>query len=143
MKLALWLGFCLVAYFGFGWWKLKGNDRRLAASRVGLSDDDLLTALVASGADAQSAQSVIQWIRPYYGRLTTPHLDDHLDSDLRIDPDDIGFFVSEFYRDHRIPQPTRKKPDVLPDYPGLTLKSLALYLTKKRSAAVRALEVSP
>lgn len=123
----------LIGWMTFNWWSGRRNEDRLAASRPGMSSPELVTAMIARGADEDIARSIINWIEPYYGRKTRPHVMDRLKDDVAIYSEDIEFFVADFFQDNGMPQPTRKQPEVLPDYHDVTLTSFAVYLTQRRA----------
>lgn len=126
-------GVALIGWIGIGWWMGRRNNKRLAASRPGMTSAEAIRAMVAEGSDDDVAALVIDWISLYYGPETTPNAADRMKDDVAICSEDIEFFVADFFRDNQMPPPTRKRPEVLPNYNEVTLTSFAVYLTERRA----------
>lgn len=112
---------------------MRRNDKRLAASRPGMTNDELVEALVRAGAGDDVARRVANWISGYYGHETKPHAMDRMKDDIAIDPGDMEDFVKRFFQMNEMPMPTTEEPETLPDYGEVTLISFALYLTRRRA----------
>jgi len=119
---------------GLGWWIGRRKDKRLAASRPGMTPETFVKALRKRGADADIADAVYDWIVVYYSRETPPNADDRMREDVPIDLEDIEAFVTAFFEKNGLPAPHPGDPDAMPDPWESTLSSFAVDLTRRRAA---------
>src|SRR5262249_24966912 len=122
-------GIALVGWIGIGWRMSRRNGKRLATARPNMGREAFIAQLTTCGTDADIAAELHDWISSYYGPEAAPHVDDHMQADVRIDPDDIEDFVTAFFERNALPMPSRKEPELLPDYREATLTTYGLYLT--------------
>jgi hypothetical protein len=73
---------------GFGWLNLRKAHARVAARRPNLTEAEFF-ALMAMDCSPEAARFVWEQALPYIAPHLTPHPDDLLIADLRIDDDDI------------------------------------------------------
>ena len=119
---------------GLGWWIGRRKDKRLAASRPGMTPETFVETLCKRGVDADIADEIYAWIAAYYGPETPPNADDRMREDVPIDPEDIEGFVAIFFERNDMPMPDPEGPEAMPDPWESTLSSFALYLTQRRAA---------
>lgn len=92
LSLTLWVVVVLTTVIAWGFVSLRRAQRTLAARRPNPSHGDFI-ALMADDVDPVVADWIWHQALPYY-RPITPHPNDHLVKDARIDDDDItmGWF---------------------------------------------------
>lgn len=89
LALTLWLATGLSAAFAYGWWMLRKAHSRVAAMRPNPTEEQFLAMMAADCSPEVSRflwDSALTYIQP---RLT-PHPDDNLLDDLKIDDEDLS-----------------------------------------------------
>lgn len=130
LALTLWVSLVLTLAVTWGLHSIRKAHRKLAEKRPDPSHDqfvDLLAPAVAS--------DVAEWmwncLLPYY-RPMTPHPNDHLFTDARIDEDDVTMdWLPRFAEDHGLDW--KAWPD-WPDGEELTVHNFARWLQQGRDA---------
>lgn len=89
LVVTLWVVFGLSAFLAYGYWNIDRAHRRVAARRSNPTRGQFLTLMEPDCSPEVSEflwEKVLNYIEP---RLT-PHPDDDLIKDLKIDDDDVG-----------------------------------------------------
>lgn len=135
MNDAAWLIAGCVAAIGIGWlWiAAKRAYERVAAlllaRRPNPSREEFI-AMLAGDVSAETAGWFWQTLQVYYQPLLTPHPDDDLMRDLRIDPDEPDDWVRDFCRLHGLKE---RELGLWPDGLAVTPRNLLHWLECERS----------
>ena len=89
LAILLWVATVLIVAMAYGYWSIKRSHERVGASRPNLAEDQFIAAMAPDCTDKVSRflwDQTIEYVRP---RLT-PHPDDDLILDLKIDDDDLA-----------------------------------------------------
>jgi hypothetical protein len=102
----------------------------MAAERVGLSESDFISLLVAAGVRTDSAEFVRNEAAGYYFQPLKPDPNDNWEGTMRFDPEDLEDITAKFWKQQGWVEPSCKDPVVLPSDP--TLLQYALWLDEQR-----------
>ena len=89
LAILLLIGFGLTLFLSYGYWSIRQAHQRVAAARPNLSKQEFLAAMET---DCSLEVSSFLWEKTlsYVHPRLTPHPDDDLILDLKIDDDDIA-----------------------------------------------------
>lgn len=130
LVIPLWAIFVLVSLVTIGLVSIRRAHRELAARRPNPAHDEFM-ALMADDVDRDIAEWVWNQALPYY-RPHSPHPDDHLIKDARIDDDDITMdWFPDFAKQEGLDW---KRWPAWPNEQELTVRNFARYLQLGRDA---------
>ena len=89
VAVTIWVGSALIILMAYGYWSIRRAHQRVAVRRLNPSKEQFLLLMAA---DCSAEVSEFLWSKTlsYIEPRLTPHPDDDLILDLKIDDDDIG-----------------------------------------------------